>query len=305
MRLSIIRENSGWIIDEIADDYARFTRHDVVDHPDKADLVWYLNPWDLPHSIGSVQVPAVATIHHVAQDKHQEYAPLFNAINSRNIPVITPNKHTVRLLGDQIKTPVTMLPYWVLSTRRGGTKNTYKIVMRQNADVVIGSFQKDSNKDGSPKLSKGPDLLVEVITKVHKMGLRAHVCLSGYNRSYVESALLRAGISSITFARHPDIRELYDSVDWCLVNSRDEGGPQAVLEAAYRQVKILSTDCGMASAVLHTECICNTAEDFVVKIANGVDHRTDNYLSALGYVPEKVIPQYDDFFEKHLASFGA
>jgi len=303
MRIAVIRENSGWIIDEIADDYARFTRHDVV-HPDQADLVWYLNPWDLPHSIGSVsnETPVVVSIHHVARDRQDAYRPLFDQINARGIQVITPNNHSQKTLQGLGRTPATLLPYWLLSPRRGAPKNRYRMVMHQHADIVIGSFQKDGNKDGSPKLTKGPELLVEVITRLHNMGLRLHACLSGYNRQYVARELEGQGIDYTLFERHPDIRELYDSVDWCLITSRDEGGPQAVLEAAYRQVRVLSTDCGMASVILHPDCLCASAEDFVVKVVNGLGRRTENYLRVLEYLPEKVVPLYDDFFEKLLAS---
>ena len=84
------------------------------------------------------------------------------------------------------------------------------------------------------------------------------------------------------------------------MTSRVEGGPQAVLEASYRKVKILSTNVGMAPDILHEDCICNSKDEFAEKVRNGVDRREENYASVMDYTPDKIIPKWDDFFESQV-----
>ena len=101
---------------------------------------------------------------------------------------------------------------------------------------VVGSFQKDGVgwEDGAqPKLIKGPDTLLDVLELVHARVPELFVLLTGPARGYVRAGLERLGIPH----RHvllPDIDSVaraYAAIDVCLVTSRDEGGPRAVLES--------------------------------------------------------------------------
>jgi glycosyltransferase involved in cell wall biosynthesis len=117
---------------------------------------------------------------------------------------------------------------------------------------VIGSFQKDGVgwDDGhEPKLIKGPDVLLEVVERVRDLVPEVFVLVAGPSRGYVRTGLGRLGIPY----RHvhlPDVDDLpqaYDAVDVCLVTSRDEGGPRAVLEAMATGVPLVTTRVGQAS----------------------------------------------------------
>ena len=70
------------------------------------------------------------------------------------------------------------------------------------------------------------------------------------------------------------------------------------MEASYRRVKLLSTPVGIAPDVVHEDCLCDTSDDFVEKIRDGVDRAEYNYSSVVNYTPEKMVKEYDDLFEE-------
>lgn len=120
--------------------------------------------------------------------------------------------------------------------------------------VCIGSFQKDGNgwEEGlSPKLIKGPDTLLEVIGRL-KDSYPLFVLLSGPARGYVKQGLERMGVPyrHLFLRDYPDLAELYRCLDLYLVTSREEGGPQAVLEALASGAPLVSTRVGLAPDVI-------------------------------------------------------
>jgi len=54
---------------------------------------------------------------------------------------------------------------------------------------------------------------------------------------------------------------LYASCDLYIVASRYEGGPQAILEASSMEIPIISTNVGIASSVLSSNCILDIEKD--------------------------------------------
>ena len=116
---------------------------------------------------------------------------------------------------------------------------------------VVGSFQKDGVgwRDGlEPKLIKGPDVLVEVLARVHAQVPELVVLLTGPARGYVRTGLERAGVP-YRHALLPDVDDVapaYDAIDVCVVASRDEGGPRAVLESMATGVPLVTTRVGQA-----------------------------------------------------------
>jgi glycosyltransferase involved in cell wall biosynthesis len=117
---------------------------------------------------------------------------------------------------------------------------------------VVGSFQKDGvgwDEGLEPKLIKGPDVLVDVAARVHAKVSDLVVLLTGPSRGYVKAGLERAGVPY----RHvllPDVDAVaraYEAIDVCLVASRDEGGPRAVLESMATGVPLVTTRVGQAA----------------------------------------------------------
>ncbi len=123
---------------------------------------------------------------------------------------------------------------------------------------VLGSFQKDGVGWGDglePKLIKGPDVLLEVANRLRERVPEVVFLLTGPSRGYVRAGLERLGVPF----RHvllPDIdavAQAYEAIDLCIVTSRDEGGPRAVLEAMATGVPLVTTAVGQALELVRHE----------------------------------------------------
>ncbi len=124
--------------------------------------------------------------------------------------------------------------------------------------IVVGSFQKDGvgwDQGREPKLIKGPDILVEVcrrLTQRHPV----FVVLVGPARGYVESKLTEYKIPYKTVGyleNFYDIATYYNMLDFYLITSRIEGGPQQILEAWASGVPVVSTRVGMIADIAQNE----------------------------------------------------
>jgi glycosyltransferase involved in cell wall biosynthesis len=127
--------------------------------------------------------------------------------------------------------------------------------VRTGAPFVIGSFVKDGvgMDDGlEPKLLKGPDTFVEVVDRLGHAIADLHVLVTGPARGYVRRELERIGVPHRheLLSSREDLARAYREVDVCLVTSRQEGGPKAVLEAMASGVPIVSTRVGQASELI-------------------------------------------------------
>jgi glycosyltransferase involved in cell wall biosynthesis len=117
---------------------------------------------------------------------------------------------------------------------------------------VAGSLQKDGVgwDDGfEPKLIKGPDVLVAVAEVLRRRVPELVVLLTGPARGYVMRGLDAAGIPyrHVLLDDLDGVADAYRALDVCLVTSRDEGGPKAVLEAMATGVPLVTTRVGQAA----------------------------------------------------------
>ncbi len=116
---------------------------------------------------------------------------------------------------------------------------------------VVGSFQKDGVGWGEglePKLIKGPDVLLAVAEGLREEVPELVFLLTGPSRGYVRAGLERLGVP-YRHALLPSVdavAQAYEAIDVCLVTSRDEGGPRAVLEAMATGVPLVTTRVGQA-----------------------------------------------------------
>jgi glycosyltransferase involved in cell wall biosynthesis len=136
---------------------------------------------------------------------------------------------------------------------RGASRSEARRVLGlPDSAFVVGSFQKDGVGWGEglePKLIKGPDLLLDVAERVHREVPELHVLLTGPARGFVAAGLARLGVP-YTCVKLPDldaVAQAYRAVDACLVTSRDEGGPKAVLESMSAGVPLVTTAVGQAA----------------------------------------------------------
>jgi glycosyltransferase involved in cell wall biosynthesis len=126
---------------------------------------------------------------------------------------------------------------------------------RDGSAFVIGSFLKDGvgMDDGfEPKLLKGPDVLVAVVSRLREVIPELSVLLTGPARGYVRRELARLGVPHrhVLLSSRDELARAYQEVDVCLVTSRQEGGPKAVLEAMASGVPVVSTRVGQASELV-------------------------------------------------------
>ncbi len=120
--------------------------------------------------------------------------------------------------------------------------------------VCIGSFQKDGNgwSEGlEPKLIKGPDIFVEAVTRLSKK-YKIHCLLTGPARGYVKKRLEAEGVpyTHHFLKNYFEIVDFYNCTDICLVTSREEGGPKALMESMATGVPLISTRMGMAPDII-------------------------------------------------------
>ncbi len=114
---------------------------------------------------------------------------------------------------------------------------------------VVGSFQKDGVGWGEglePKLVKGPDVLLEVLSRLYGSAPELHVLLTGPARGFVRSGLDRLGIPYLhaVAGSRAELGRAYRALDAYLIASRQEGGPKAALEAMASGVPLVSTRVG-------------------------------------------------------------
>jgi len=120
---------------------------------------------------------------------------------------------------------------------------------------VVGSFQKDGNGWGEgfePKLIKGPDLFVDACSKLAAAHPNVFVLLSGPARGYVKEGLKARGVPFVhrQFENPEEVGTLYPALDAYLVSSRQEGGPNAILESMAMGVPLVSTPVGQATDLI-------------------------------------------------------
>ena len=184
---------------------------------------------------------------------------------------------------------------------------------------VVGSFQKDGVGWGEglePKLIKGPDVLLAVAERLAETLPELHFLLTGPARGYVRSGLERLGIPY----RHlllPDVdavAEMYPAIDVCLVASRDEGGPRAVLESMATRVPLVTTRVGQAADLVRNgengwmvepEDVQGLV-DAIGRIAAAGDRELDRVLDAGRRVAEEnsyvaLRPRWRDLLEGFVA----
>jgi glycosyltransferase involved in cell wall biosynthesis len=137
---------------------------------------------------------------------------------------------------------------------------------------VAGSFQKDGVgwEDGlEPKLIKGPDVLLDAVERLHRRVPDLWLLLTGPARGYVKEGLERLGVPFRHVLLHgqDDVAKAYRALDVCLVTSRDEGGPKAVLESMATGIPLVTTRVGQAADLVE-----HSRNGYVVDVgdANGL-----------------------------------
>jgi len=126
----------------------------------------------------------------------------------------------------------------------------FRLGIPQSA-FLVGSFQKDGEGWGegnTPKRIKGPDVFIDVVDKLRTTIPELFVLLTGPARGYVKNRLeaLQIPYKHVFLNQFHELPPLYHALDLCLVTSRQEGGPKAVLESMASGIPLVTTRVGQA-----------------------------------------------------------
>lgn len=268
-------KNEKWICDELKKEFTEYFGEDLITtDPEKAGIIWYLAPWNYGHTpIGMVREEwlgllktkkVIFTMHHIDEEKYargdldktfefmREYGNKWHGICEKTFEFLK------KASGD---IPVVKEYLWVDEEIFFEIED--KIGLREKWGLngyIVGSFQKDTEgKTDEPKMSKGPDIFVNIMADIQKEHPDLLVVLSGTRRTYIIGELEKMGIPYKYFEMiglH-ELNELYNCLDLYVVSSRVEGGPRAIVEAGLAKTPIISTDVGIASELCPKESIYN------------------------------------------------
>lgn len=293
MKVFINNIDENWIVDRLRKEFYEDNQEILTNNIKDADILWIIAPWTwkkIPKKFLK-QKTVLCTIHHIDEEKFigdegkdfyklDKYVDYYHTISKKSFDQLS--KFTSK--------KIFISPFWV--------NNKIWFPISENKDLkskfyipsdafIIGSFQRDTEgKDGiSPKLSKGPDQLFEIIKAISEQK-NIFVILAGHRRTYLINLLEENNVPYKYFERvdQTSLNELYNCLDLYIVSSRVEGGPQAIFECALSKTPIISTDVGVASEILSENSIFNMTNfamakpDIEVAYTNSIQ-----YLIPKGY----------------------
>ena len=276
MKIYLSKINESWIVDRVREEWYEHNQDLSTEKIKDADILWIIAPWvwqKIPkrHLKGK---KVVCSYYHFDFEKfHNKEKENFYSLDKYvdEYHVISElTKKQLRTLTDK---KITSIPFWVNQniwfeiSQKKELREKYNF---NHDDYLIGSFQRDTEGHDlvSPKLVKGPDILLGIIQKLNEENKNLKVVLSGKRRNYIINNLQELGIPYKYFemASLEVVNELYNLIDLYIVSSRIEGGPQAILECAAAKTPILSTKVGVAPEVLHEDSIYDIGEFNKAKI---------------------------------------
>jgi glycosyltransferase involved in cell wall biosynthesis len=302
MKIFILATIDGpaWACDNICEDWKSLLPETVCTL-ENCDIIWLLSNWQW-QSIPSEYLKnkkVICTVHHIVEEKLDRTS--FMARDEFVDAYHSPCQITKNALSKYTDKHIEVLPYWYVESNwkkqedKSLLKNQYKLPTDK---LLIGSFQRDTEGSDlkSPKPEKGPDLFCDIIEKLNP---KPHIVLTGWRRDYIINRLKKKNISYSYFelANHEAINDLYNCLDYYLITSRVEGGPQALLESLACGTNVLSTRVGMCPEILADSQICSTIEDFITKI-NKSSKETELLNNYENYEFSNLSKLYIDFFKK-------
>jgi glycosyltransferase involved in cell wall biosynthesis len=262
-------KNQKWICDILKQEFMEKFPFDTTNNAKEANIIWYLAPWNYRHVPNGFKAnewfdvlkkkKVIFTQHHIDEEKLKagQLDKQFEFMKTYG------NKfHTICEI-----TKKEMMKYFdnkLISSKRLwiNDKNFYNIPNKSNLRIkygfsenayLIGSFQKDTEgKTNLPKLSKGPDIFVNIAKDIYLTKPNLEVILTGLRREYIITELEKAGIKYHYFnmATIEQLNEFYNCLDLYIISSRCEGGPRAVVEAGITKTPIISTRVGIAPELM-------------------------------------------------------
>ena len=230
-----------------------------------SDLIWIISPWTWKWNINPLlkRKKIICTIHHFdTKDlepynlsifkQRDRYIDAYHVLNDKNL-------NQIKKLTNK---PVYKMPFWINQNiffpieNKEILKKSYNL---KEKEFLVGSFQRDTEGRDlkSPKLIKGPDRFVEIVSDLSREKKNLRVVLTGHRRQFVISEFKKRGIKYEYFkdVSFTQLNELYNCLDLYIVSSRIEGGPFSILESGATMTPIISTNVGIAEKILSKESI--------------------------------------------------
>jgi len=287
-KVYVLPPGEDWIVDRFVKEWNEDNTDISVSHPQRANVIWLLADWSWIHLAKNGWLEnkkVITTIHHIVPEKWTLQAQQeFIARDQYTTVYHVYNKQTADFIGKFTNKKIVEINYW--ANQKIWKKTEEKLELRKKFNLpldkyIIGSFQRDTEGHDliSPKLEKGPDLLVDYLEILSK-SKDIHVVLAGWRRQYVISRLERAKIQFSYFERphHNIVNELYQVIDLYPVTARCEGGPQSLIECGILKVPVVSRDIGIARQVLPATAINNKIDEAIPSIPD-----VENWYLPLAY----------------------
>lgn len=256
----ILIDNQKWICDRLKDQFIQFYPEYTTTRPEEADYIWYIAPWNylyIPTGYTFLEwktllksKKVVATIHHIDADNllAGKYSRQFKFIKiyASQIHSICPQTtRDIQKLGI-FDIPIITKYLWARESQFYSVSSEEKAKLRRKYGIgdnsfVIGNFQND-------KKSKAPEIFLNIVLDMIKMGRKIEVILSGRNRNFLTYNFVNLEVKYRYFSMVPleVINELYNCLDLYVITSRYEGGPRSILECALTRTPVISTRVGIA-----------------------------------------------------------
>lgn len=278
-----------WIVDRFVKEWNEDNADISTKNPYDADVIWLLASWcwkDIAVHKTLCNKKILTTVHHIVPEKFDFSArQSFSERDTITDAYHVYNEKTRDFVSCLTRKPIHLVEYW--ANQKIWHRTLEKQVLRKKYclpldSYLIGSFQRDTEGHDlkTPKLEKGPDLLVDAIEKIWKDNKKIHVVLGGWRRQYVMTRLSNLQIPFTYFERpaQSTINELYQTLDLYPVTSRCEGGPQSLIECGLLNVPVVSRDVGIARSVLPSSSIDNDVTKATPSLPN-----VDKYKLPHGY----------------------
>lgn len=264
MKIYLNTINESWVIDRFKREWFEYNYEVSTSKINKSDIIWLIAPWTwkkIPKRYLKKK-KVVCSIYHIDEEKfsskekeefykRDKYVDIYHVISNRT------KKQVEKLTNKNI----TVVPFWVnqniwFEIEQSKIREKYGF---KKDKFLIGSFQRDTEGSDlkTPKLSKGPDIFINVVSKMYKQNKNIEVILTGKRRNYIISELEKIGINFHYFKMREfsEINELYNCLDLYVVSSRYEGGPQSILECGITRTPVISTKVGIADEILSSESL--------------------------------------------------
>ena len=318
----VVDMQSDWYPKQAFTLFRRYSNMAFVSNIKSADLIWIFSYYATLKSIISPLrfiytlfnfapkrrkslkgIPMITTIHHLSESKENVWLHKIEILNAITDVYQTFSKNNVEFFGKYLTKPIIVLPYWVDTERftplgYEEKKNLRKQYGLPEDKTIIGSFQRDTERElVSPKLEKGPDIFCDIVEKLDRH--RFFILLVGTRRDYVEKRLQDSSVHYKNLDKIPfeEMNRLYNVLDYYLVTSRCEGGPQAILEAMATKTKIFSTPVGVYD-LLSPDVIFSTSREGVELLQRPYPNVLEKHYTRIQTLNcQRVVKQFENFFK--------